>query len=453
MSLTTAECRMNRGNAKGTITRASNQVGLFLKADITLLDLAALTRISESIERADDNFQHHHDMLRMELEGLTEDEYLQEGHNHQLLVSSVRININILKMRYSTTQAMQKLQTAVASLEIDARDGFTPCLIEDLPRVKIMNFSFQDTTSDLAISSDVIFIKAREDLSARIKAIDVLCRPHHRPPPGTPSSVDKAPGPQAHAIKISMPKFDGHMLHWKSFWSLFEAVLSKNPHLPSEAKRVLLLEAMDSPESKELAREALSYHPSYEEASARLRKNYENNKDLHTHHVARLLLPETFRNTRQDLRRLLHQLEKHTEGIRAANGYTVDQVIATHLASLLSPQLLSEWKRRTGKMTEPPALPLFKEFVEDQIHISSDPLDVKVDDDLPVSRKKQQSKPPSRAAFTAKKSGECKVCKVDHSVFTCPQFGDMTISERRTWAESEGVCFNCLDSSHQVDQC
>lgn len=67
MALSITECRKNRGNAKGCITRAGNQVGYFIKADITALDPTALTRMTESVERADESFQVHHDMLTMSM--------------------------------------------------------------------------------------------------------------------------------------------------------------------------------------------------------------------------------------------------------------------------------------------------------------------------------------------------------------------------------------------------
>lgn len=128
-------------------------------------------------------------------------------------------------------------------------------------------------------------------------------------------------------------------------------------------------------------------------------------------------------------------------------------MISTHLASLLAPPLLSEWKKRSGKLTEPPALPLFQEFIEEQINASADPSEMKIDEEFPVTRKKPPPKAPSRSALYAKKTSECRMCHDDHSVFVCPQFSEMSVPDRRRWAETGGVCFNCLDPSHRVDQC
>lgn len=308
------------------------------------------------------------------------------------------MNINTLSARFTATQALKKVEASMSLLELTAKDGFAPQLLETLPRTKTLYLSFEDLSTHITLSRDPLFDKARETLSTRLSDISTLCRPHQPGLPGAVPAVVSASFPHPHPIKVSMPKFDGKMLHWRSFWSLFDAIMKKNPHLTPESQRVLLLEAMDSPEATELAREALSY----EGAAARLRKNYENDTELHTHHVTCLLQPETFKNTRSDLKKLLHRIEKHTEGIRSSNGYTLDQVLATHLSTLLSPPLLSEWKKKSGKLTTPPDLPLFQTFIEDQIHASADPSDMKVDEDLPVVRKKPAPKVPTKAAFSAK---------------------------------------------------
>lgn len=324
MALSITECRKNRGNAKGSITRAGNQVSYFLKSDITTLDPAALARISESIDRADDSFQTHHDMLYHDHGNLADDDYFHESDEHHAQVADIRRNINTLSARLTATQALRKIEASMALLEIAAKDGFVPQLLDNLPRAKTLYLSFEDSSTHITLSDEAIFIKARESLSTRLDAISTLCRPHQPGLPGAVLPAERASFPHPHAIKVSMPKFDGKMLHWKSFWSLFDAIMKKNPHLTPESQRVLLLEAMDSPEATELAREALSYNSTYEGAAARLRKNYEDDTELHTHHVTRLLQTESFKNTRTDLKRLLHRIEKHTEGIRASNGYTLD---------------------------------------------------------------------------------------------------------------------------------
>lgn len=78
---------------------------------------------------------------------------------------------------------------------------------------------------------------------------------------------------------------------------------------------------------------------------------------------------------------------------------------------------------------------------------------MKVDEDGPVIRKKPTPKAPTKAAFSAKRAMECRVCSNDHSMFTCPKFVDMTVTARHQWAEDCGVCFNCLSPSHLVDKC
>lgn len=177
MSLSVAELRKLRGNAKGYVTRTGNQITLLLKADITLLDLTALEKLSDLLEKADDTFQLHHDDLHYVHAEINEGQYLDESQEHQALVSRVRLNINMLKAQHETTEMMQEVENALSSLEIGAKDGQSPSLLDALPRVKLLNQSFEKSSSRLVIATDVVFQKAREDLSARIQVVERLCTP------------------------------------------------------------------------------------------------------------------------------------------------------------------------------------------------------------------------------------------------------------------------------------
>lgn len=246
------------------------------------------------------------------------------------------------------------------------------------------------------------------------------------------------------------------MLHWKAFWRLFESTIKDNSHLNADQRRVLLLEAMTTPESIQLAREALAYTVTYEDAAARLRENYEDD----VHHVTHFFKPEVFKNTRVDLRRFLNRLEEHTAGIQASNGFTVEQVMASYASTLLSPALLTKWKEKTGACKVPPTLATFQTFIKDMIHMSTDPLNIVVSDERPLSsspavppRKKALPKLPTKAAFSVKRAVECRVCLGDHSVFGCTNFSEMSVPARLRWAEDAKVCLNCLGATHATENC
>lgn len=157
MALSIAECRKNRGHAKGCITRAGNQVGHCLKADISTLDPATLTRIAEVVERADENFQVHHDLLYQEHDQMEADDYFHGLDEHHAQVMEVRSNLNTLSARLTATQALRRVETSLSLLELSSQDGFDPQLLEALPRTKALYMTFEDSSSHLTLSKDPLF--------------------------------------------------------------------------------------------------------------------------------------------------------------------------------------------------------------------------------------------------------------------------------------------------------
>lgn len=40
-----------------------------------------------------------------------------------------------------------------------------------------------------------------------------------------------------------------------------------------------------------------------------------------------------------------------------------------------------------------------------------------------------------------------------HRILECPKFDKMSTKHRQNWAESEGICCNCLTKQHRTDEC
>ena len=77
------------------------------------------------------------------------------------------------------------------------------------------------------------------------------------------SSSDSNAKPKVVAIssnlKLALPTFDGDVLNWREFWSLFSDVLSKDRGLTDTEKCCHLINSMSTPEAKEQAKSAVAY--------------------------------------------------------------------------------------------------------------------------------------------------------------------------------------------------
>lgn len=138
-----------------------------------------------------------------------------------------------------------------------------------------------------------------------------------------------------------------------------------------------------------------------------------------------------------------------------ACGYTVDQVVATHSESQMSPSLCTQWRKSSSELTDPPTLSVLIEFLKKQLRASSDPSVVKHGKEPQPAKKetKSLSRAPRRTVLHAQRAEKFPVCGEAHSVFACDRFSQMTSQQRRDWVNPNNACFNCLSPNHRVKAC
>lgn len=248
------------------------------------------------------------------------------------------------------------------------------------------------------------------------------------------------------------------MMHWRAFWECFSSIMDLNSHLISQQKRAQLVKAMDCPVAKAEATRALSCTVTYDEAVARMRKIYEDKIQLHQFHVTQFFQQRPYKNTKADLRDSLSRCQEHVTGIKATEGYSAEQILATFVTTLLPPIINSKWKEKIGKMPAPPTLTQLEAFLEDVIYAANAPPITIASDPAPLPsasgpRKRILPKTPTRSALAVKRAMECRVCSGEHSVFGCDQFSNMTVAERLQWIEEAEVCINCLSATHSSTDC
>ena len=112
-------------------------------------------------------------------------------------------------------------------------------------------------------------------------------------------------------LRLDLPTFDGHIMKWRDFWSLFSAILDKERGLTDSERCSHLIIAMSTAEAKEQAKSAVAYTSNYMEATERLRGIYECNRVVSGNHFKVLFTTDTYDNNRKDLQRMKDKVEKH----------------------------------------------------------------------------------------------------------------------------------------------
>lgn len=252
---------------------------------------------------------------------------------------------------------------------------------------------------------------------------------------------------------MKLPIFDGDIIKWLEFWKLYSSLIKEQPHLSDDVKQAHLIASMGTPACKQQAEAAFAYTKTYDEAVARLRQHYEQNRVLLTHYVKNALTPARFRNRRKDIDRMADMLERNLTGMQKANGYTASQVFAVVFEGYMEPCLNSEWRKRTEDLSEPPMAEEMVEFLRKQSRAVPDDSVSHPERDS-YARPNRPNKPVHKTVMrTQLPPGKCFFCQADHAIYACSQFKQKAVRQRRDWVKTKELCFNCLSPNHRSGDC
>ena len=276
------------------------------------------------------------------------------------------------------------------------------------------------------------------------------------------SSSDSNAKPKVVAIssnlKLALPTFDGDVLNWREFWSLFSDVLFKDRGLTDTEKCCHLINSMSTPEAKEQAKSAVAYTTSYAEATDRLKAIYERNRLVFSHRYKAIFASDLINCTRKDLQRAMDKIERHCLGMRQANGYTADQMVAIHFEQCMSSKLFTAWRQFTYDQTDPPTTSDLLQFLRRQ--------SLSAPDDKPSHSPKQSSPKQERILHPKHRliqrktvlkmqltPDKCITCNAEHPLYLCTGFKKLTLEKKLDVVKRNKLCYNCLSSRHLSSTC
>ena len=164
----------------------------------------------------------------------------------------------------------------------------------------------EDITSTAKHTVDEVEAKYGQD--GRDNPIDK--KPFCHPDSAVTHQASPIVAPQRSRLKLDLPTFDGNLLSWRDFWSLFSSILDKEPDLSDEQKGCVLIKSMAEPQAKARAQEAVSNTADYKSAVEHLKEVYDRALDVYIHHIHELFQPATIEDNAKDLRHHLDRVER-----------------------------------------------------------------------------------------------------------------------------------------------
>ena len=271
---------------------------------------------------------------------------------------------------------------------------------------------------------------------------------------------------------LAVPKFDGNILHWVTFWQEFDQAVNSRADLDNSIKMVYLKQAITEPGLQTTISDLGIETGSYGVAVSLLKKRYNQPRVMHR------LICEELRDinqnisTKNGLTEMADKAQHILLSLTRLKTMGASEIITSLVESAMGSELREHWLTYTNSLHDTPAADKIIEF----LRMKSDRAAgnaasfLKTAFSKPSSVnpfKRQNQKGVAAASPSAGNSTNnqkapanefvckysCPLCRENHYCFHCTQFKNLTVTQKKQHAATHSLCTNCLKPGHAVEAC
>ena len=276
---------------------------------------------------------------------------------------------------------------------------------------------------------------------------------NHSNMPNYSNSSQNVHSPHSKLDKLKLPRFYGQVEEWQSYWEVFRSHVH-DTNLPTITKFTYLKMTLRGEAAKAIEGYSL-VEANYSTVVERLIKRFGRNDLIIQTHIQSLLLDVSVVSQSSDLSKYISNLWNFNDTITAhirslealgIQGEVVQIFLCPIILSKLPEPVRIEWfkkERPSGNLTE------LLDFIDYYITTLSR-TNILTRGTASARPKEKQN---SSVLHTNSKTSKCLHCQKDHSIETCKQFLDLSISDRITRVKMIKCCMRCLTKNHTYAKC
>ncbi len=307
--------------------------------------------------------------------------------------------------------------------------------------------------SDELITSHVSLEEAVFDTSIKIRR---LLQPEKEPPSPDGSGV-KLP-------RLDVPKFDGNILGWKTFWEQFNVSVHVRRTLSDAEKLVYLRNSVSEGSAKFVIEGLARTGECYVEAIECLQARYDRPRHIHQTHVKMIVDAQNLRDGNdKELRHLHDTVQQHLRALKAMEYEPSGPFITSILELKLDSNTMFEWQKYSQRHIDVPPYQELLEFLNLRAHASETsvydqqrPKSIR-NDSSSTRRGHYPNKPVTSYAVSHVEQSSinnCVLCKSEkHLLYSCSKFLALPHNSKMSVLKSHDLCINCLRSGHFIREC
>lgn len=385
-------------------------------------------------------------------------------------------NIKILKdlriKRGSVKSALTRAQTALNNFDPRAQSiTLIEVRQEALPRI---SHNFDEVQSQIELLHDNLEDNEREraEFEERYYALKsemleiINSERSHNSSINLSNNINGNMSMQrAHLPPVSLPKFDGHIQEWESFYSYYKAIVHEDERYPAAQKFSYLRSALSGP-ALDVVKGIPITESNYGVALEKLKQRYDNQSLVIQSHIRAILdITPIHTCSAIELQHLQSKITAHVASLKEL-GQPVehwDAWLVTIILRKLDSASNHEWQlRRVDTLL--PTYSQIEEFLRNRcIAFENSELgnssirstaDKKVTGNYNGAKNNYNGNFTKRTLVATNRSEyKCICCSGPHKLYTCNDFKKLSSGNRITLVRNSRLCFNCLSPGHRVNDC
>ena len=267
---------------------------------------------------------------------------------------------------------------------------------------------------------------------------------------------------------IDVPKFNGDILEWRSFWAAFKSTIEDRKELSNTQRLHYLRQAIQDPELQLLLHSPAETSDMYLEVVLELKDRFDKTREIHkllTRTLADLTSPK---QNRAELRRLVDLVKRTISSLKATKHYDLDSFLSSLVYSILPSRLQTSWDQNTKKEKGVPPITQLLVFLKEHAETlpsststtpTERPADSSVKKTTPRKFDRKEQHPRSKGNIhvvtpSTSYRWECSLCRPEkHPLHLCPKWASFNLSQRLGHIQAKGLCSNCLAGGHATTAC
>ena len=274
-------------------------------------------------------------------------------------------------------------------------------------------------------------------------------------PPVNIPNIQQAANIQPRRLQpLELPKFNGQVDNWFSFFDTFNSLINNDTHLDNIQKLHYLKGCLVGKASDVLDSIAVT-GDNYNIAWETLTKRFSNKKIIVNHHMKRLFdQPLMSSDSFSELSNLLDSVKKH---VKALKNYDVpiehwDLVLIHLIRSKFAPETRKLWDASL-KTDNLPTFGELEEFIESRCYVLGNEEPEKMSFTKKFSKNSKSSNNFSKSNKALESQNCCRLCKEKHFLFRCSKFLNLGPRERYSFIKDEKLCLRCFGANHSQSNC